>query len=218
MDSKTYYNSKVSLYKTNSVREERIIALIPSGIRTVLDIGCGQGNLAQTLTDKGYVVSGIDISDEALAGVKNILKDSFCFSVENEEWPKTITTKSYDLIIASELIEHIFSPEDFIQQVQNILTDDGYMIITTPNFLFWKNRLRMFGGTFQYEEKGLLDFGHIRFFTYPTIKNLFKKMGLRVVRENHFYPNLYRRGLNFLGRIMPNFFAYQMIFLLTNEK
>lgn len=218
MDSKTYYNNKASSYKTNSVREERIISLIPTEIKTILDIGCGRGNLAQTLTDKGYVVSGIDISDEALADVRNILKDSFCFNVEDKQWPDTIMNKRYDLIIISELIEHIFSPEELLQKARNLMSDGGYMIITTPNFLFWKNRLRMLGGIFQYEEKGLFDFGHIRFFTYPTIKKLFLEMDLRVVRENHFYPNLYKRGLGFLGQMMPGLFAYQMIFLLTYEK
>jgi hypothetical protein len=92
------------------------------------------------------------------------------------------------------------------------------MIITTPNFLFWKNRLKMLFGIFRYEEKGLLDFGHIRFFALDTARTAFQKAGLRISREAHLYPNLSFRGLNFLGRFFSGFFAYQMIFLLQNEK
>ena len=111
MDFQDYYNQKYSFYKTNSSREKRILQLIPQNVKTVLDIGCGRANLAATLKEKGYIVSGIDISDEALKEAREFLEDSFCFNVEDDVWPRELFDKKYDLIIASEVIEHIFFPD-----------------------------------------------------------------------------------------------------------
>ncbi len=214
---KQYYDSKVSLYKTSSSREERILKLIPQGGKTVLDIGCGSGNLAKTLVDKGYTVDGVDISNEALLNAKDILRKSFCFDTEQDEWPEGLMLNKYDCIIISEVIEHLFSPEDLLKKAATLLADGGKVIVTTPNFLFWKNRARMLFGKFDYEKSGLLDFGHIRLFSYLSVVRLFKKCGLKVDREMHFYPNLYKRHLNWLGKIFPGLFSYQFIFLLSSE-
>ena len=95
-DLKNYYNQKHSLYKTNSARERRILELIPESTKTILDIGCGRANLAAILKEKGYVVSGIDISDEALKEASRFLEDSFCFNVEDVIWPEELLDKKYD--------------------------------------------------------------------------------------------------------------------------
>jgi len=218
MDFKDYYNRKTLLYRTNSARERRIIQLIPKNVKMVLDIGCGRANLAVALKGRGYIVSGVDISDKALKETSEFLKDAFCFNVEDDIWPKELLDKKYDMIVASEIIEHLFLPNEFMKKVTGLLEENGKIVVTIPNFLFWKNRLKMSFGKFKYEEKGLLDFGHIRFFTYETAKELFEYCDLKVEKENHFYPNLYKRKLNFLGNFFPGFFAYQLTFLLSPKK
>ena len=160
-------------------------------------------------------MSGIDISSIALDEAKPYLFNSFCFDIQQNDWPTELLEQKFDLVIASEVIEHIFQPSDFLQKAKLLINQRGSLIITTPNFLFWKNRLKMLFGKFRYEEKGLLDFGHIRFFTIETAREIFHKTGFIIQREQHFCPNLYKRKLNFLGRIFPEFFAYQFGFRLV---
>ena len=188
-------------------RMREILSLVPSAHGKALDVGCGAGGLGVELKRKGWNVVGVDITDNT----------DFCFDIENENWPDALVSQKFDLIIASEVIEHIFSPEQLLLQIRNILADGGNIIITTPNVLFWKNRFKMIFGIFRYEDTGIMDFGHIRFFTLQTARELFAKVGLRIVRESHVYPNLRHRGLDFFGRMFPGLFAYQLVFKLSKR-
>ncbi len=213
MNRKEYYNNKKT-YKVSGGREVSILGLIPKHPGRVLDLGCGRGDLAKELKSRGWEVVGADISGDSLLEASAFLTESFCFNFEDELWPQELMSQQFDLIIASEVIEHVFSPEQLLSKLKNLLEVDGKVIITTPNFLFWKNRLSILFGKFQYQDQGLLDFGHIRFYTIKTARELFRDVGLKIQKEKHFYPNLYKRKLNFLGRLFPGLFAYQMIFLL----
>ena len=217
MKNSEYYNQKEGEYKLSGGREMIIRGLVLKDAKTVLDVGCGSGDLARILTSEGRSVSGVDISAVALAHAEPYLKDSFCFDIQNK-WPEELTNQRFDLVVVSEVIEHIFMPADFLEKAKTILRPESSMIITTPNFLFWKNRLKMLFGKFRYEEKGLLDFGHIRFFTLKTAREIFDKTGFTVQQEQHFYPNLYQRRMNFLGRMFPGFFAYQFGFRIILAK
>lgn len=209
-----YYDQKEERYKLSGGREMIIRNLIPEDAKTILDIGCGSGYLAKILASEGKIVCGVDISAVALDKAKPYLKNSFCFDIQRDDWPPELMEQKFDLVVASEIIEHIFMPVDFLKKVKTILGPESALIITTPNFLFWKNRFKMLFGKFRYEEKGLLDFGHIRFFTLKTARETFDKTGFIVQQEQHFYPNLYKRKFNFLGKISPGLFAYQLGFRL----
>lgn len=217
MNRKEFYNQK-SPYRMNATRRRHILDLIPSGTKTVLDVGCGEGDLAHALKERGYVVTGVDVSSRALEEADSVLHDSVCFDVESAEWPKEMMERKFDLIVASEVLEHLFDPAAFLRKATDILSPNGKIIITIPNFLFWKKRLKLIRGIFYYEEKGLWDSGHIRFFTVKTAREFFNKEGFVVEKEHHFYPNLYKRKLTFLGDLFSGFFAYQMIFLLSRKK
>jgi len=217
MDTARFYKAKSKFYRMNAVRKKYILDLIPGNVSTVLDIGCGSGELASVLKNRGINVIGIDISEEALSEAKEFLLESFCFNLEAEKWPEELIVQKFDLIIASEVIEHLFDPGSFLRKIKKLLFSNGKIIITTPNFLFWKNRLKMFLGKFGYEKEGLLDFGHIRFFTRQTLKDMVEKEGFKIEKEKNFYPNLYFRHMNWLGDILPGLFAYQLIVLLSRK-
>lgn len=217
MSTRSYYDRKSATYAVSGGRWRSVLELLPPGTGIALDVGCGRGELVRELVSRGWRVSGIDVSQEALSGVTEALNERFCFDVEDDRWPEGLSGKRYDLIIASEVIEHLFDPARFMERASGLLAPGGAIIVTTPNVLFWKNRLRALFGTFRYEEKGIMDFGHIRLFTVATARELFRGSGLRIERESHFYPNLYRRKLSWLGRLFPGLFAYQMAFLLRSH-
>lgn len=213
-----YYDQKKDSYRLSGGRERILRKLIPDNAKKVLDVGCGSGGLAKILQAKGKTVFGADISSTALDQAKLHLNGSFCFDVQKDDWPEELMEKKFDLVIASEVIEHIFQPSDFLEKAKSLISKEGSLIITTPNLLFWKNRLKMLFGKFRYQEKGLLDFGHIRFFTIKTTRDMFSKAGFKIEQEEHFCPNLYKRKLNFIGKIFPGFFAYQFGFRLVLQK
>jgi methionine biosynthesis protein MetW len=213
MQPADYYKIRNN-YRMGGLRKEHILALIPAGVKTILDVGCGSGEFAKGLSEQGLEVTGVDISPSALEEAKPFLADPYCFDITGQ-WPEELLKRRFDLVIASEVIEHVFAPDDVIENLKRVAT--SHLIITTPNFLFWKNRLKMLCGIFRYEDKGIWDFGHIRFFTLKTFRDLLNQHGLHVEQEHHTYPNLEFRNLDFLGKLVPGLFAYQFITLVKKH-
>ncbi len=216
MNTREYYESKAPHYGINAGRLWHIIDVLPNAPARILDIGCAGGELAQALKARGYRVWGTDISEKALEAAMPHLEGGFQFDLTDEQWPAELMMLRFDVIIASEVIEHLFDPLPFIERLKSLLASGGHLIVTTPNFSFWKNRFRILFGRFRYEKEGLLDFGHIRFFTLPTARELFERAGYRIEREHHYYPNLEHRRIGNLGPNLPGLLAYQLIFNLLD--
>lgn len=98
----------------------------------VLDIGCGNGNISNQLGELGHLVLGIDISEEAInvAKKKNKLINVEFKAISAEEL--TVNEK-FDVIVCSEVIEHLNNPELIIQALKKLLSEKGVLIITVPN-------------------------------------------------------------------------------------
>ena len=174
--------------------------------KKVLDIGCGNGRLGQELKKCGAIVHGCDISESALEKAKKVLDKAVYLDVESIDWAEI--DNDYDLIIVSELIEHLFRPSVFLDKIKKYLTSDGELIITTPNFLMWTLRLRMFFGQFEYHKTGFWDEGHVHFYTYNSLKKELSANGFYVTKENHIY---HPKVPCLIARLRPQLFAYQMI-------
>lgn len=109
----------------------------------ILDLGCGDGNVTQLFLEKGEVV-GVDISKEALKkaerrGIKTKLHDL-------NQLPLSFGDKSFDVVILTDTLEHLFDPLGVLKEVSRILTIGGRVIIAVPNFARLGNRLRMLWG------------------------------------------------------------------------
>ncbi len=218
MNKQFFYNQQNNNYSISGSRLAHILALLPpKKDLKILDMGCGKGELAQTLINLGHQVYGADVSNEALEVAKKFLVRHYCFNFEDENWPVDLLKEKFDVVVASEVVEHVFWPVEFLNNLSLLVKDDGRIIVTTPNFLFWKNRLKMFFGFFNYQKNGLLDFGHIRFFSYDFFKKTIQQSQLKIDCERNFYPNFYKRGLSFLGALLPGLFAYQFIVSLTKK-
>lgn len=106
--------------------------------KKVLDVGCGYGYGSYLLSQKAKSVVGIDLQKKRIDGAKNLYKD-----VENLEFKildafkleNIFPENSFDVIIALEFIEHIKNPLQFLQIARNLLSDDGLLILSTPNRL-----------------------------------------------------------------------------------
>lgn len=157
---------------------------IPSGIH-ILDAGCGGGYLTFQIYDKGYRnIWGIDISQSGISIAKEsykVISDRFeCHNLYEKNLPFNLPIPEYDLIISSEVIEHLYSPQTYLENVNLWLKKDGYLIITTPYHGYFKNLLiailnksdRHFNPTFEG--------GHIKFFS--------KKMLCKMLEQNGFMP------------------------------
>ncbi len=204
----SHYQQKSIHYGIAHTRLARILELA-GNIRgkKILDVGCARGYVGQKFKEKGNFVNGIEISESAATAASNVLDGVYIFDVENQ-WPEKIKSERFDLAIMAELLEHVFDPVEVLKAVSRVLEPDGQVIISTPNFLAWTNRLKILFGLFKYTEQGLLDFGHIRFFTYDYLKQVLIESDFKIVAEKHIvFPGKLTRILKF----WPNLFATQFV-------
>jgi 2-polyprenyl-3-methyl-5-hydroxy-6-metoxy-1,4-benzoquinol methylase len=204
---KKYYNRENAEYGITSSRTKKIMDFF-DGIRgkKVLDVGCAGGYLGKKVKNLGNEVSGIDISDVSVKESKKVLDKAFVVDIQEEIFP--FEANYFDIVILSEVIEHLFFPEIALEKIRMVLKENGKLIITTPNLLVFSNRIRILFGYFEYTEKGIIIPEHIRFFSHDSLVKFLKKNGFKVMRENNI---IHPKVPEFLGKLFPNLFSYQMV-------
>ena len=207
MNTKNYYKNKI--YKIGGFRKKAILNFIEKDNSNVLDVGCGDGELGEALKkNKNSIVYGIEISEASVAEAGKKIDKAYLCDIVNEEIPKELKNTKFDYIIITEVLEHLMEPEKLLEKVKILMNKETELIITVPNVLFWKNRLKIFFGQFDYTETGLMDKGHIHFFTWKSLQNMYGNCGYETIETNHHIPT---RGTKLIGKLFPGLFAYQFI-------
>ncbi len=146
----------------------------------VFDIGCGEGQLAAILTDKGCQVDGMDIKLDRVSDSRHHYKNLLEGNIETFDFNRH--ARKYDVVVFSDVLEHLQSPEKVLQQATLLLKDKGKAVISLPNVAYYSNRLALLFGRWEYQDEGILDRTHLRFFTLVTGRELVESCGY-VVRE-----------------------------------
>jgi 2-polyprenyl-3-methyl-5-hydroxy-6-metoxy-1,4-benzoquinol methylase len=210
-----YYHNESQKYGMSHTRRDRILSLLTGDGLRVLEVGCASGAFGALVRERGNWVGGIEISNLAAREARNRLNQVWSFDIE-DIWPDELGREDMDVVIAGEVLEHIFDPIAVLKHIRKALKPDGSIIITTPNFMTWTNRVRFLFGKFRYQEQGMFDFGHIRWFTYRYLKEVLREAGFRIVVERHIiFPGKLTRVLKFF----PSLFAWQFVVrAIRNDK
>jgi glycosyltransferase involved in cell wall biosynthesis len=144
----------------------------------VLDLGCAGGYLGAELRKKGCHVTGVDLFPLG----EGVELDNFVQHDLNAGVPPVDLSK-YQCILMMDIIEHLLSPERFIEKLHDIgeLSPDVTIFVSTGNVGFVLTRLGLLMGMFNYGKRGILDITHTRLFTFATIRRLFEQRGFDVL-------------------------------------
>lgn len=218
-----YYLEKAAQYRLfmfSGGVHSKIIDWVGTG-KTILDVGCAAGYIGGELKKNGNKVFGLDISEKAVQDARKVLDDVIVGNIEDIILP--YREKQFDVIICADVLEHLFQPEEVLAKLGKYLKDDGVIIVSLPNVAHWSVRLSLFWGRFEYEDAGLLDKGHIRFFTYDSALKMFGRAGYNIKKYDIVIS--LPKGLNKLASFLrfnallellsPGFFGYQFIFCLS---
>jgi SAM-dependent methyltransferase len=139
----------------------------------ILDLGCADGQLGERLRALGHTVVGVDLEKDDLVGER---LDDF-FEADLDHGIPDEVGDGYDVILAADVLEHVRKPESLLRGMRARLTDHGTVITSVPNFGHWYPRARVVTGRFGYDRRGILDEGHVRFFTRHSFENLVTRAG-----------------------------------------
>jgi 2-polyprenyl-3-methyl-5-hydroxy-6-metoxy-1,4-benzoquinol methylase len=198
----------------------------------VLDLGCSDGALGARLQALGHEVTGVDTTEHARARTEL----HALVIADLERGVPREAGDDYDVVIAADVLEHVHVPERILDDLRPRLRTGGTVVVSVPNFGHWYPRLRVGLGAFDYDRRGILDRGHLRFFTRRSFERLARERGYAIVRcENVGIPvEVTNRGttsdrdgnasLSMLHRIervglalRPTLFAYQFLYELRPE-
>src|ERR1041385_3448951 len=153
------------------------------GLKTICDLGCGNGYLSGQLASLGYEVTGIDASETGVELAKSAYaKAIFIKGLIDGELGTRAKLANFDAVISSDVIEHLYRPADLIEAASSVLSRSGHLIIGTPYHGYLKNLALGVTGKMDSHFSVLHDGGHIKFFSVPTLSQLIRKHGFEDLR------------------------------------
>ena len=142
----------------------------------VLDLGCSDGQLGACLTDMGHLVVGVDFEEHKL--VRERLVDFF--QADLDQGIPDEVGGDYDVVLMADVLEHVRDPERLLAAARGRLRPGGSVMVSVPNFGHWYPRARVAMGRFDYDVRGILDQGHVRFFTRKSFDAILQRGGWTV--------------------------------------
>lgn len=173
--------------------------------KKVLDIGCRDGALTAHFAEGNDVV-GADIDQEALARATEQLGITTMHVDLNGPWDE-IPKSHFDVVVAAEVIEHLYYPDLVFEKIAAVLKPGGVVLGSVPNAFSLKNRVRLLMG--RKRNTPLHDPTHINHFTYDELQGLLS----RSFEES----TVSGIGRFTLARHFPGLFAYGFLFRGTKK-
>ncbi|MBS1532177.1 MAG: class I SAM-dependent methyltransferase [Bacteroidetes bacterium] len=150
--------------------------------KLILDLGCGNGFLANYLVKQGYDVYGIDASEEGIAIAKQENPERFYVQdLSTGKLPAELQAFQFDTILSTEVIEHLYDPAGFIDFCKGLLPKGGELIISTPYHGYLKNLSLSILDKWDSHHGPAWHGGHIKFWSKKTLSKLLADKGFEVV-------------------------------------
>lgn len=165
----------------NVVRKE-MLPFVPIEAKIVLEIGCGDGNFASLLQERGATeVWGIEYEKEQGEIAQKKMTKVLIGDVA--EQLEALPNNYFDAIVCNDVLEHLIDPYNVIRKLKSKLKKEGSFISSIPNIRYFRNLFDyFFNKNWDYTDSGIMDKTHFRFFTYRSIRKMFDSNGYEVVK------------------------------------
>lgn len=141
-----------------------------ANVKSICDLGCGNGHIAGRLSALGYDVTGVDASSSGSR-------------IARQTYPRAKFIQAYldrhlsglgqfDCVISSDVIEHLYRPSDLLETAYALLKPNGHVLIGTPYHGYLKNFALAVTGKMDAHFSALHDGGHIKFFSVDSLSRL----------------------------------------------
>jgi 2-polyprenyl-3-methyl-5-hydroxy-6-metoxy-1,4-benzoquinol methylase len=176
-------------YKYNSANHEvshqylyppvsRLLQNVSAGA-VVMDSGCGNGSFISLFQDRNWSLHGSDLSPTGIAIARETFPNIDFFLADGQALYTEFlaTVGPVDVVISTEVIEHVYDPRGFLRNCYQLLKPGGTLILTTPYHGYFKNLLLAVTGKMDQHFTVLWDHGHIKFWSRKTLEKALRETG-----------------------------------------
>ena len=201
------YNKRAEEAASDSIHNRRIQEFISEictkGRKRILDVGCGDGRITRHFVE-GNKCYGVDISEKAVHKAMERGLKGYVLDLEEDSFP--FQDGYFDLVICSQVIEHIINTDHILTEINRILHKNGFMILSFPNInqpLSWLLQILLdYPPVYSSRYKSW----HMRDFTLRLMKTALRLNGFTVIRvEGSFIFPFRNRFSRYFSRIFPRF-------------
>ncbi len=156
-----------------------ILPILPKAATSILEIGAASGKTLRWLKTiyPGAVTTGVEIN-EAMAAE---LSENADVAIIGNISECRSRLKKYDLVLLLDVLEHLLDPVDVLQNVRQLLEPGGHVVVSVPNIAHLSVTIPLLlQRRFTYQDSGILDRTHLRFFVEATAVDLLNAANFRV--------------------------------------
>ncbi len=196
---------------------------------TLLDLGAAGGELGAAVRTHFRRTVGFEFDVDRIAQLRKHFDAAVITDLETvRRLPADVSS-----IVLADIIEHLRDSTALLRCVREALSADGRLFLSVPNIANITVRLGLLFGVFEYRDRGILDFTHLRFFTMRTIRRELETAGFRILAVRgssvpirliigRFTPEPLLRGaerlLTWVTRLWRSLFAYQIILVAERKQ
>jgi 2-polyprenyl-3-methyl-5-hydroxy-6-metoxy-1,4-benzoquinol methylase len=191
----------------------------------VLEIGAAYGETLYYLKQNEVAseVVGVDLFEDVKnkQNYKNL--DKFIFG-NIEEIELNEYENYFDLILLPDVLEHLVEPKKVLDKLKKHLTQEGKIILSMPNIRHYSALNKIFiKGDFKYEESGLFDYTHMRFYCRKNIQELLEASGYTILKEESSIKNYKGKSITKIINsltfgLLEEFFSVQYFYVIKKQK
>lgn len=206
-------NFKQKIHIRDCVNRERHIEKLLSQSNMALHVGCTDAPFTEKLLNTGDLlhhrllkiapdkVTGFDISLKNLQALQRTYPRSKFVHGDAEQLAQYFSDEKFDLIVAGEILEHLSNPGQFLQACNEVMDENGILLITVPNVFGSRRLVHNLLGTENYHPD------HTFYFSENTIKTLAARHGLHISNSFYYASNpgcsFIKKALYFLVEKIP---------------
>lgn len=157
---------------------------VPDTAHRILDVGCAKGLLGEVLLTRvpGREVWGVELDEDAASEARRRITNVLTGDVEAMR-PLPFPRGHFDCALFGDVLEHLRDPGGLLQRLWAHLAPSAMLVANVPNVCHWSVVTGLLRGQFMYEDSGLLDRTHLRFFSPDSFHALLEDCGYEVTER-----------------------------------
>ncbi|HYI41682.1 MAG TPA: class I SAM-dependent methyltransferase [Allosphingosinicella sp.] len=187
MELRDFYAAKSPAY-FSGVRTDILEELPKDPAARILEIGCGTGGTGEAAlaTGRAGFYRGVEFDPGSAERARSVLSDVVCANVETID--PALIADSYDVLILSEVLEHLIDPWGVMKALAPFVKPGGRIYASSPNISHHRVIRSLVAGRFDYVLEGVMDRTHVRWFTPASYRQMFEDAGFRTVSVGPLRP------------------------------